>query len=295
MKKTILLTGATGFLGSYLLDALLLKGFKVIILKRTTSNLWRIEHLMSKVTSYDVDVQPLELAFSEQNIDYVIHTACHYGRNGDSISKIAETNLIFSLRILDASIKFNTVTFFNTDTLLSKHLNFYTLSKTHFAEWLQQNSDKIQVVNLKLEHIYGPKDDTSKFVPWVISQLKENVAEIKLTEGKQLRDFIYIDDVVSAYLKILEKVNSLGSFNQFDVGTGTLVSVKDFLQRIKRQYEIRFGLNSTKLAFGEIPFRTREMMTVVVDSQPLLDLGWRPKVSIEEGVAKLIESLLCNK
>jgi nucleoside-diphosphate-sugar epimerase len=295
MKKTILLTGATGFLGSYLLDALLLKGFKVIILKRTTSNLWRIEHLMSKVTSYDVDVQPLELAFSEQNIDYVIHTACHYGRNGDSISKIAETNLIFSLRILDASIKFNTVTFFNTDTLLSKHLNFYTLSKKHFAEWLQQNSDKIQVVNLKLEHIYGPKDDTSKFVPWVISQLKENVADIKLTEGKQLRDFIYIDDVVSAYLKTLEKVNSLGSFNQFDVGTGTLVSVKDFLQRIKRQYEIGFGLNSTKLAFGEIPFRTREMMTVVVDSQPLLDLGWRPKVSIEEGVAKLIESLLCNK
>jgi CDP-paratose synthetase len=295
MKKTILLTGATGFLGSYLLDALLLKGFKVIILKRTTSNLWRIEHLMSKVTSYDVDVQPLELAFSEQNIDYVIHTACHYGRNGDSISKIAETNLIFSLRILDASIKFNTVTFFNTDTLLSKHLNFYTLSKKHFAEWLQQNSDKIQVVNLKLEHIYGPKDDTSKFVPWVISQLKENVADIKLTEGKQLRDFVYIDDVVSAYLITLEKVNSLGSFNQFDVGTGTLVSVKDFLQRIKRQYEIRFGLNSTKLAFGEIPFRTREMMTVVVDSQPLLDLGWRPKVSIEEGVAKLIESLLCNK
>jgi len=295
MKKTVLLTGATGFLGSYLLDALLLKGYKVIILKRTISNLWRIEHLMSQVTSYDVDVEPLELAFSEQNIDYVIHTACHYGRNGDSISKIAETNLMFSLRILEASIKFNTDTFFNTDTLLSKHLNVYTLSKKHFVEWLQQNSDKIQVVNLKLEHMYGPKDDTSKFVPWVMSQLKENAADIKLTEGKQLRDFIYIDDVVSAYLSTLEKVNSLGSFNQFDVGTGTLVSVKDFLQKIKRQYEIGFGLNSTKLAFGELPFRADEMMTVEVNNQPLLDLGWRPKVSIEKGITKLVEGLSCNK
>jgi CDP-paratose synthetase len=291
MRKTILLTGATGFLGSYLLEALLLKGYKVVILKRTTSNIWRIKHLMSQVTSYEVDVQPLELAFTEQHIDYVMHTACHYGRNGDSLSKTVDTNLMFSLRILDACIKFNTDTFFNTDTLLSKHLNIYTLSKKQFVEWLQQNSDKVQVVNLKLEHMYGPKDDVSKFVPWVIAQLKENIPEIKLTEGKQLRDFIYIDDVVSAYLSTLEKVNSLGSFSQFDVGTGKLVSVKDFLQKIKQRYETIFELNTTKLVFGAIPYRTGEMMTVEVNIKPLLDLGWEPKTSIEKGIEKYLKSL----
>ena len=226
MQKTVLLTGATGFLGSYLLEALLTKGYKLVILKRATSKVWRIEHLMSQVISYDVDIQPLELAFTDQRIDYVMHTACHYGRNDNNISQTVETNLMFSLRILDACIKFNTDTFFNTDTLLSKHLNTYSLSKKQFVEWLRQYSDKIQVVNLKLEHMYGPKDDVSKFVPWVISQLKKNVPEIKLTSGDQFRDFIFIDDVVSAYICTLENIESLGSFSQFDVGTGKLISVK---------------------------------------------------------------------
>ena len=127
MKKlqTILLTGATGFLGSYLLEALLLKGHKVVILKRSTSNTWRIGGLLDQCISYDVDTRPLESAFEEQRIDVVMHVACHYGRNDDPIHQVVESNLIFGLRILDACLKFNTNIFFNTDTLLQKNLNFY--------------------------------------------------------------------------------------------------------------------------------------------------------------------------
>ena len=104
MKKlqTILLTGATGFLGSYLLKDLLLKGYKVVILKRSTSNTDRLESLLDQCVSYDVDIQPLELAFEKQRIDVVIHLACHYGRNDDPIHEVIESNLIFGLRILDA-------------------------------------------------------------------------------------------------------------------------------------------------------------------------------------------------
>jgi len=289
MQKTVLLTGATGFLGSYLLEALLLKGYKLVILKRATSKVWRIEHLMSQVTSYDVDIQPLELAFTDQRIDYVMHTACHYGRNDNNISQIVETNLMFSLRILDACIKFNTDTFFNTDTLLSKYLNTYSLSKKQFVEWLRQCSDKIQVVNLKLEHMYGPKDDVSKFVPWVISQLKKNVPEIKLTSGEQFRDFIFIDDVVSAYICTLENIESLGSFSQFDVGTGKSISVKNFIMKVKQRFEKVFEINKTVLLFGAIPKRPGELNTVNVNNKALIDLGWESKYSIDQGLSKLID------
>ena len=286
--KTILLTGANGFLGSYLLESLLLKGYNVVILKRTTSNIWRIKHLVENVISYNVDVQNLEKAFSDQRIDYVIHTACHYGRNGDPISKIVDSNLMFGIQLLDACIKYNTDTFFNIDTLLSKYLNVYTLSKKQFVDWLKQNSEKVQVVNLKLEHIYGPKDDIKKFVPWIINQFKEEVLEIKLIEGKQLRDFVYIDDVVSAIICVISKVDKMDSYNQFDVGSGKLITIKEVILKIKREFEIKFGSSSTQLLFGEIPYREGELMTLEVNIESLKKLGWKPKFSIDDGIKNII-------
>lgn len=289
--QTILLTGATGFLGSHLLEALLEKGHKVAVLKRSTSNTWRIEKLLSSIVSYDVDNQPLELAFEEQRIDSVIHTACAYGRKGESIHQVVESNLLFGLRILDACKKFDTDTFFNTDTLLQKHLNVYTLSKKQFVEWLEQQSDKVRVVNLKIEHMYGSRDDTNKFVPWVLSQLRDNAAEIKLTLGEQYRDFIHIDDVVSAYLTTLEKASQLPTFSEFDVGTGKLISVRKFLEQLKEIYETEIGTGTveTKLAFGAIPYRDGEMMTVAVNNQALLNLGWNPKTSLQTGLKNIVK------
>ena len=124
----------------------------------------------------------------------------------------------------------------------------------------------------------------------IIYQLKENVVEIKLTDGDQFRDFIYIDDVVSAYLCVIEQVENLGYFSNFDVGSGKLVSIKDFLLQLKLRYEILFSTSETTLKFGAIPYRTAEMMTVNVNIQPLFELGWRPLNSIDEGMEKLLKS-----
>jgi CDP-paratose synthetase len=286
--KTILLTGATGFLGSHLLEALLKEGYAVVILKRSTSNTWRIQHLLEQVKTYDVDFQPLEDAFKEQRINAVIHTACQYGRNGESIHQMVESNLMFGLKLLDAATFFNTGTFFNTDTLLQKHLNAYTLSKKQFVEWLRQQSEKIQVVNLRLEHMYGPKDDKTKFVPWVIDQLEQQVAEIKLTKGEQERDFVYIDDVVSAYLLTLEKSGQMERFTEFDVGTGRLTTVRNFVEALKSAYESKYGKSHTVLNFGALPYRVGEMMTITVDNTLLTDLGWAANISMPEGVAEII-------
>lgn len=294
--KTILLTGATGFLGSHLLEELIKNKYQVIILKHSTSNLWRIEHLLDQVTSYDIDTTSFETTFQKHNIDSVIHTAGCYGRKGESISEIVETNLMFGLQILDCCIKFkvetfiNTDTFFNTETSLQKYLNVYTLSKKQFVEWLRQQSNKIQIINLKLEHMYGPKDDPSKFVSWLLSELKSGVQEVKLTSGQQKRDFIYIDDVVSAYMKTLKKVEILPIFSEFDVGTGTLITVKYFVEKLKQAYENLTGESKTILNFGGIPNREGEMMTVKSNNKNLVKLGWSVNTSLEQGLTKLIKN-----
>lgn len=289
MAKSILLTGATGFLGSHLLDALLNDGHEVVILKRSTSDTWRIGRLLERVKSYDVDKMHIEKAFEDQRIDAVIHTACHYGRNTDSLSKVLDSNLMFGLRLLEVAMSFNVDSFFNTDTMLQRNLNSYTISKKQFVEWLSLLSDKIKVVNFRLEHMYGPMDDKTKFVSWIISQFEQQVDEIKLTKGEQLRDFIYIDDVVSAYLIVLDKTSQLDRFSEFDVGTGTLTSVRAFVESLKSAYEKKTGVCKTMLSFGVLPYRTGEMMSVKVDNSKIMQLGWSAKTLLAEGIGKSIE------
>jgi CDP-paratose synthetase len=287
----VLLTGATGFLGSHLLEALLNKGHEVVILKRSSSNIYRIQNKIDNVISYDVDLQPLDLAFEEQEIDVVIHTAGRYGRDGCSITKIIESNVMFGVKLLDACQKYNIDTFINTDTLLQSCVDNYSLSKKHFSDWLKQCSDEVQIINLKLEHMYGIKDDNNKFVVWILSQLKNNVAEIKLTPGGQKRDFIYVSDVVSAFLTVLDENKALPRFSEFEVGTGRSISVREFVERILYFYQKSDSKSQTKLLFGAIPYRKGEAMSVNVNITSLKKIGWQPKVSIDEGLVRIIKEL----
>lgn len=288
-KPTVLLTGATGFLGSHLLETMIQQGYPVVVLKRSTSNLWRIEHLAGQYKSYDIDIQALDQAFEEQRVDCVIHTACHYGRNGDPISQILESNLSFGLKVLEAAINHNVTTFLNTDSFLPRSLNAYSLSKKQMVDWLKQQSSKIQVINLKLEHMYGPKDDSTKFINWLIVQLKQNVPEIKLTSGIQKRDFIFISDVVSAFLTVLEKSEDLPEFSEFEVGSGESTEVKTFVENLKQVFEQLYGKTITQLSFGAVPYRQGEIMAFNVDNQALRQLDWQPQVTLSQGLEQSLK------
>ena len=288
----ILLTGATGFLGSHLLEELIKRKYEVVILKRTTSNIFRIKSLLNKVISYDIDIQPLEVAFEQHKIDCVIHTACNYGKNENAFHDVFETNLNFGIKLLIASIRFNVATFINTDTLLKKNINIYSLSKKQFAEWLKIKSTEIQAINLKIEYIYGPNDDEDKFISWVLTELRNKSLEIGFTKGEQLRDFIYITDVVEAFIIILNNANKLESYNEYDIATGDCVSVKYFLEKLKNSYENYFGSVVTKFQFGKLAYRKGEQMKIKTRNQKLVKLGWFPKVNIEQGISKLINDLV---
>jgi len=234
----------------------------------------------------------LEDAFKADKFNAVIHTACSYGRNKEPVHKIAETNLLFSLRLLDAAITFNTDTFFSTDTILPKYLNSYSLSKRQFTEWLKQRSSEIQVINMKLEHLYGPKDDTTKFVPRLVEQLLQGAERIPLTEGHQLRDFIYIEDAVSAYQIALNKAEQLEKLNEFDVGAGKLIKVNEFVQQIYAAVQKQHPEIKTTLGFGDIPLREGELMSVELDTASLINIGWKVKHSIQDGIKKTIEAMI---
>ncbi|RBQ32729.1 epimerase [Arcobacter sp. FW59] len=286
---TILLTGVTGFLGSYILKSFVNSGYEIIALKRTTSNTYRIDNYLKKVTLYDIDKVTLEDIFKNHKINIVINTVTNYGRIDNKILSILDTNLIFGLKLLEESVNANAKAFINTDTLLERNINAYALSKSQLVDWMKFLSNKnTKMINIKVEHMYGSLDDENKFIYWLINKLKQNVEKIDLTSGVQKRDFIYIDDVVSAYKTIIENIESYSDYEEFELGSGNSIEVKKFVKQIVKELKLKQEIN-TKLNFGAVSYRDNENMEMKADIQKLTNLGWKAKVSIEDGIKKILK------
>lgn len=284
INQTILITGATGFLGSHMLYKLIELNFKVVVLKRSFSNTFRIDNYFDKIKLYDIDTTLMEKVFKENKIDIILHMATQYGRKEENILDLVESNLMLPLKLLTLAKLYNIKTFINTDTLLDKRINSYTLSKKQFKNWLEYFSKYMVCVNVSLEHFFGPNDDNTKFVTFIIKNLIEEVKELDLTLGEQERDFIYIDDVVDAFIIILNYLDKDNGFYEYEIGSGINVKIKDF---ILNTVEI---LNSkTKLNFGALPYRSNEVMKSNVNLTEISKLGWFPKIKFDDGLKKTIE------
>lgn len=294
----ILVTGATGFLGSHLLKGFLNNtNHNIIVLKRSFSDVSRISNILNnvRVKFYDIDKFPLEKVFEETKIDAIVHCATNYGRNENSCYSVLETNLMFPIRLLDLSVQHGVKIFINTDSYFNKenmsysYLLNYALSKKSLLLWLKYFSKKIKVVNMVLEHVYGEDDRADKFVYQMIDKIAvKKVPSIDLTYGDQKRDFIYVDDVVDNYIKILDYAQKHSfRFRSFDIGTGNAVSIKDFVTEIKK-----ISGSDTVLNFGAIPYREDEIMCSCADVTELQDVGGGAERAYSNGLAKIIGGLL---
>lgn len=292
MKETILISGSTGFLGSHLVKKFLEQNYIVIGIKREKSNLKRLENELDNKSLYlyNSDSDSLEKAFSNHNIDSVIHTACCYGRVGESFVSIANANILFGLELLELTKKYQTRVFINTDTLLPKNVSLYALSKKQFTEWLKQTAGDTKIVNIKPEHLYGIGDDDTKFIGMLFAKLKQHTDIIPLTKGTQLRDFIYITDVAEAYMAVYKNTPLFGVFTEFEVGTGSPISVGMFVDEFIKQYKLYDPECKTQAGFGLISYRENELMNVNIEISPLRQLGWEAAVDYKDGIKKIINA-----
>jgi CDP-paratose synthetase len=278
----ILLTGATGFLGSHIAKALLVEGYELAILKRTTSQMTRLSSIEEdRYISFDVDTTPLDTIFSRYTPDIIIHTAASYGKN-EPWSSIIESNLNFPLKLIEAAIRYGVKTFINTDTSLPASINTYALAKKQFVDWLTLSQSNLQVINFVTQYFYGSGDESWKFISMLIGKMLKNEA-IDLSEGLPKRDFIYIDDVVNAYLTVLKQREKLSSFESLSLGSGEAIMLRELVLLCKTLTK-----SSSELNFGKIPTRNNEIMFAQANTQALFSMGWKPQVSLEEGLLKVI-------
>jgi len=285
----ILLTGATGYLGSHLLKGLLENtDHEIVILKRSFSNTHRIDKALKnpRVKFYDIDKTDLKTVFETNDIETILHCATNYGREDKDILNIVQSNLMLPLTLLQLGIKSGVKNFINTDTVMEKNVNHYSLSKKQFLDWLKECKSDIKCVNVMLEHFYGASDNKSKFTTFIINQLQDKVEKIDLTEGEQKRYFIHIDDVVEAFLTLLDNLENINeNFSDFEVSTEKNITIKEFVLLAKELT----GNTNTKLNFGAVAYRENELMECQTDLSAIKKLGWCPKIKIEEGLRKLIQ------
>lgn len=275
----ILITGINGYLGSNLAKSLS-KDNQIIGLEYSLHNLNRIEGYNFKVYSVENGV-PNEL-FADNNIDAIIHTATFYGRQNEAVKTIAHANLFVPFELLDKAIVNGCSTFINTDTVLDRFVSTYALTKNQFREWLYLRRNEIKIVNMQLEHFYGPDAPDTNFITAMIKRLKQNEPNIDLTAGEQLRDFIYIDDVVAAYKTVLGKLPLRDDYSEFQVSTQELISIKELMLTLKEITQSKSMLN-----FGAVPYRENELMNSETDNSALLKLGWKPRFKAIESLNNL--------
>ena len=284
--KTVLLTGANGFLGSNIAKSLI-KNYKVIGLARKTDNLFRLNSISSDLIVYSTLYDNIEEIFKQHSIDIILHTATVYGRKDEPTQELISTNYLLPLNLLLLGIKYNSEVFINTDTVLDTKVSQYAMTKSHIRDWLQMMSDKIKIVNIQLEHFYGPGSNNDNFIYWLILKLLNNESEIHLTKGEQKRDFLFIDDAISAILTIIEYLNLLkDNYTTIQIASGEVISIKELALLLKKLTK-----SESVLSFGAIPYRVNELMVSGVNNGIIKSLNWKSKIRLEQGLNATIDHI----
>jgi nucleoside-diphosphate-sugar epimerase len=293
IQKKVLLTGSSGFLGKKILDKLLSLNHIVIVLKSINSYNSRVNDDLLKIIEYDFNEAGIDNLFANYKIDIIIHTATCYGRNNEEDSFVLKSNLNLPQYLIQKAIKYNVDSFFYTSTLQNELLNPYTISKNQLKQWGQYYStnNKINFINIKIEHLYGPGDDKNKFVYWLLHGLISNTPSMNFTKGIQKRDFIYITDAVDAIELIIKKKNI--GYCEFEIGTGKAITLKNFIKLSKKLVSRKMNTKiETALNFGAVPERIGEPSKIQANVKNLINLNWKINYSIEAGLEKTIIDIL---
>ncbi|MDA2921970.1 NAD-dependent epimerase/dehydratase family protein [Patescibacteria group bacterium AH-259-L07] len=293
----ILVTGGTGFIGAHLVNVLSKKGHQVIVISRTKK-----PHKQN-IKFYKIDIcsPKLNLIFEYEKPDVVFHVAALLSaKNNVTIMK---TNVMGSLNILECSQKYKAKKFIfassaavyghtRTDTVGENHstnpLSVYGLSKLTTEKLIKiyYNEYNIPYIILRYSNIYGPKQKPfrpgSVVANFIYKIVHNEIPEINGT-GKQLRDYIYIDDLIRAHLLAL-KTKKIGVYN---LGSGVGTSLNDIISKIN------INLNKNIKPKYKLSTKRGVEKSILDITKIKKDMNWRPKTNINIGLQKTINYFKC--
>ena len=291
---TVLLTGATGFIGSQVARALVAEGAKVVAIDREDgANSERLRDIATRLCIVQVDLNDdarVARLIDEHRPTTCIHLAWYavprdYLTSAENLSLVA-SSLKLARLLADAGCERFVAagTCFEYDTsqgtldeasrTLPRHL--YSTCKLALFQMLQRFSDDrgLSFAWPRFFYQYGPFEQEGRLVPAVLGALLRG-EQAKVSSGEQVRDFLHVADVATAVCKVASS-SLTGAIN---IGSGEGVSVRTLVETLAEECE-----RPELVLYGAIPQRAGDPARVVADNAKLRSTGWAPKFDLRAGL-----------
>lgn len=295
----VLVTGGAGFIGSHITDLLCRQKHRVVVFDNLSFGFREFVNKKAKLIVGDLR-RPTEINRALAGIEAVIHMAA-LSKIPSCIEKPKEAfdiNLTGGINLLEAmrKRKIKNIIFSSTAAVYGEPkkipikeddpkfpLQPYGATKLAFEQLLcaYAKTYGFNAVCLRYFNVYGPRDEQIEHghaVPLWIKAASEGKPIPLYWQGRQIRDYIYVEDVARAHAAVL----GLRGFNYFNIGSGRGSVMKDILEEIFRAIGKKAPIND----LGERP---GDPMRLVADTTKIYDkIGWKPEVSLEKGIKKTV-------
>ncbi|MBS1266206.1 MAG: GDP-mannose 4,6-dehydratase [Candidatus Woesearchaeota archaeon] len=293
MKKKVLITGSTGFIGSRLSKRLVNEGYKVIGISNSSAK-------NTEYTNHSCDITEDKLDDYMKDIDVVLHLAAilPHSDSYDDLLKTLKTNVIGTLNVCRAFEKSNAKTLiFASSTSVYGNVKYvpvnekhptnpdsvYGVSKLLAEQSLRMMKSNKNLVILRQSYVFGPDQPDSFLIPQIISQLRKG-REVKVNIAEKVIDYVYIDDLISLLLKLIKKDYSKKT-QLFNVGGGDPQMIKNIVKTIAKEMDKEYIL---KTGSFEKTYNKDES----IDISKITDkIGWEPECSFRQAVHRLLQEI----